>query len=73
MTEKADSSATAEHWWALAVHAFTVADGMTEPDARLNMLQIASGYDKLARHAELREGLSKKLERPNTFGIVGRP
>jgi hypothetical protein len=38
VTEKVDSTATAERWWALAVHAYAVAEAMTETEARLIML-----------------------------------
>lgn len=45
----------AVRWRALANDSYAVAHGMTDPEARMVMHQIALGYDRLALHAEQRE------------------
>jgi len=45
---------SAERWRALAVDSYAIAEGMTDPEARLMMRQIALSYDRLALHAEER-------------------
>jgi hypothetical protein len=46
---------TAERWHNLAAEARAVADELTDLDAKAVMLEIAKGYDLLARRAEARE------------------
>ena len=45
----------AEHWRKLAREARAVAVELTDPDAKLIMINIAEGYELLARRAEARE------------------
>ena len=41
----------AEHWWGRAEEARTIAEIMTDPEARRIMFDIAEGYDRLAERA----------------------
>jgi hypothetical protein len=41
----------AEHWWSRAEEARTIAEIMTDPEARQIMFDIADGYDRLAERA----------------------
>jgi hypothetical protein len=41
----------AEHWWSRAEEARTIAEIMTDPEARRIMFDIAEGYDRLAERA----------------------
>jgi hypothetical protein len=42
-------------WRALAEEAQTIADQMTDPQAKLILLTIARGYDRLAQRAAARK------------------
>jgi hypothetical protein len=46
----------AEHWWSRAEETRTIAEIMTDPDAKRIMFDIAEGYDRLAECAEERAG-----------------
>lgn len=41
----------AEHWWSRAEEARTIAEFMSDPEARRIMFDIAEGYDRLAERA----------------------
>ena len=41
----------AEHWLSRAEETRTIAEIMTDPEARLIMFDIAEGYDRLAERA----------------------
>jgi pyruvate-formate lyase len=41
----------AEHWWSRAEEARTIAEIMTDPEARRIMFDIAENYDRLAERA----------------------
>jgi hypothetical protein len=56
----------ASRWRALAEEARSVAAEMTDPEARQSMLQIAEGYERLARYAEARA----KNPQPEYFNIA---
>lgn len=43
------------HWQALAEEARAIADQMTDPQAKLILLTIARGYDRLAQRAATRQ------------------
>ena len=45
----------AERWRTLAAEARTTADKMTDPEAKRTLLNIAEGYERLARRAEARK------------------
>jgi hypothetical protein len=51
-----------EHWRALAAEALAFAAQLTDPVAKSMMVEIASGYEKLAKRAEAleRDAGSKK-------------
>jgi hypothetical protein len=46
----------AEHWLSRAEETRTIAEIMTDPEARLSMFDIAEGYDRLAERAAERTG-----------------
>jgi hypothetical protein len=46
----------AEHWLSRAEETRTIAEIMTDPEARLIMFDIAEGYDRLAERAAERTG-----------------
>jgi len=46
----------AEHWLSRAEETRTIAEIMTDPEARLIMFDIAEGYDRLAESAAERTG-----------------
>ena len=46
----------AEHWWSRAEETRTIAEIMTDPEARRIMFDIAEGYDRLAERAVERTG-----------------
>ena len=46
----------AEHWLSRAEETRTIAEIMTDPEARRIMLDIAEGYDRLAERAVERTG-----------------
>lgn len=41
----------AEHWWCRAEETRTIAELLTDPEARRIMFDIADGYDRLAERA----------------------
>jgi hypothetical protein len=41
----------AEHWWSRAEETRTIAELMSDPEARRIMFDIAAGYDRLAERA----------------------
>ena len=43
-----------EHWWSRAEEAKTLAELMQSPDTKSIMLGIAEGYERIARHIEIR-------------------
>jgi hypothetical protein len=45
----------AERWRTLAAEARAAADEMTDPDAKRTLVNIAEGYERLARRAEARK------------------
>jgi hypothetical protein len=45
-----------EHWWSRAEETRTIAEIMTDPEARRIMFDIAEGYDRLAERAAERTG-----------------
>jgi hypothetical protein len=49
----------AEHWWSRAEETRTIAEIMTDPEARRIMFDIAEGYDRLAERAAERTGSCK--------------
>jgi hypothetical protein len=49
----------AEHWWSRAEETRTIAEIMTDPEARRIMFDIAEGYDRLAERVVDRTGRSK--------------
>lgn len=46
----------AEHWLSRAEETRTIAEIMTDPEARLIMFDIAEGYDRLAERVVERTG-----------------
>jgi hypothetical protein len=46
----------AEHWWSRAEETRTIAEIMTDTEARRIMFDIAEGYDRLAERAVERAG-----------------
>jgi hypothetical protein len=50
----------AKHWRARAAEARLLALQITDANAKAMMLDTALGYEKIARHAELRVGDAKK-------------
>ena len=52
----------AEHWWSRAEETRTIAEIMTDPEAKQIIFDIAEGYDRLAERAVERTGnLDRKL------------
>lgn len=49
------STHLASHWRSLAREAHAVAEKMTDGTAKLVMLKIAQGYERLAAYAEARD------------------
>jgi hypothetical protein len=49
----------AEHWLSRAEETRTIAEIMTDPEARRIMFDIAEGYDRLAERADERTGSGK--------------
>jgi hypothetical protein len=47
-------SKSARHWWLRAEEARQLADEITHPPSKDEMLQIAAAYRRLAKHAEER-------------------
>ncbi|TMJ72826.1 MAG: hypothetical protein E6G91_09830 [Alphaproteobacteria bacterium] len=45
----------AERWRTLAAEARAAADEMTDPESKRALLNIAEGYERLARRAEARK------------------
>ena len=43
-----------KHWQERAAEARAIAEQLKDPDARVYMLQIAHGYDRLAAHSQSR-------------------
>jgi hypothetical protein len=52
MPERTDS---ADHWRSLAREVRSVAESMTDAAAKLIMLKIAQGYERLAANSEARD------------------
>jgi hypothetical protein len=48
-----------EHWWSRAEETRTIAEIMTDPEAKRIMFDIAEGYDRLAERAAERIDRSK--------------
>ena len=48
-----------EHWWSRAEETRTIAEIMTDAEARRIMFDIAEGYDRLAERAVERTGRRK--------------
>ena len=46
----------AEHWWSRAEETRTIAEIMTDPEAKRIMFDIAEGYDRLAERTVERTG-----------------
>ena len=46
----------ADHWWSRAEETRTIAEIMTDQEARRIMFDIAEGYDRLAERAVERAG-----------------
>jgi hypothetical protein len=46
----------AKHWWSRAEETRTIAEIMTDPEAKRIMFDIAVGYDRLAERAVERAG-----------------
>ena len=53
----------AEYWLERAGEARMLAAGMTLLEARLEMLKIAAGYERLAKHSEQTAGRSARLRK----------
>ena len=51
----------AEHWWSRAEETRTIAEIMTDLEARRIMFDIAEGYDRLAERAAERTGVTDTL------------
>jgi hypothetical protein len=51
-----------KHWRMLAVEVRAQAGQMVDPKAKRKMLDVADGYDKLAKEAEERLTLERKRE-----------
>jgi hypothetical protein len=49
----------AEHWWSRAEETRTIAEIMTDAEAKRIMFDIAEGYDRLAERAAERTGNSE--------------
>ena len=49
----------AEHWWSRAEETRTIAEIMSDPEAKRIMFDIAAGYDRLAERAAARMALGK--------------
>jgi len=49
----------AERWRTLAAEAHAIANELSDPDAKQIMLDIAAGYELLARRAEARKDQKK--------------
>jgi hypothetical protein len=47
-------------WRVLAEEALTAADQMTDPEAKVILLTIAQGYERLAQRAEARKAQKDK-------------
>jgi pyruvate-formate lyase len=52
----------ADHWWSRAEETRTIAEIMTDHEARRIMFEIAEGYDRLAERAAERIGMTDTLQ-----------
>ena len=60
-----------EHWQLRAEEARAIAEEMTDPEARRQMLQVADSYEEIARRAEAR-ALTTGIRKTPPHGSVDR-
>jgi hypothetical protein len=54
-----------DYWRTRAEEVRALADKMEDPEIKRDMLDIAAGYDRMARQAETRATLETALKEPN--------